>query len=211
MTISEPVTMLTDYMIFGQSVLLAWLLQRSRGDTPNISRALWTWSLVAIGLAALFGGTHHGFSLIIPEELNNYLWKTAIITVGFVSCLVVVGTAYASISKPWRNILVSISLAQLLIYVVWISSHDEFIYVILNYVPSMILVFILQAISFRQRRTGSELFIMSGIVVSFIGAGVQQSGFALHQHFNHNDIYHLIQMVGIYLFYRGVLHLKDLQ
>lgn len=209
MPISEPVTMLTDYLIFGQSMLLAWYLHGSRAGSKNRSKTLWTWALVAIGLASLFGGTYHGFSLVIPADLNNYLWKATTISIGFVSCLVVAGTAFATTAGAWRTVLVSISLIQLLIYTGWMATHDEFVYVILNYAPSMILVFILQAIALARRRLGSELFIMGGVVVSFVGAGVQQSGLALHHHFNHNDIYHLIQMVGIYLFYRGALKLRD--
>ena len=130
-------------------------------------------------------------------------------SIGFVSCFMVLGTVFASAKQPWRNVLTVISVIQLLGYLAWMTVHDEFVYVILNYVPSMILVFVLQAIVFAKRRIGSEKCIMSGIIVSFIGAGVQQSGFALHQHFNQNDIYHLIQMLGIYLLYRGALLLKD--
>jgi hypothetical protein len=32
---------------------------------------------------------------------------------------------------------------------------------------------------------------------------VQRSGFALHRHFNHNDLYHVVQMLGTWLLYRG--------
>jgi hypothetical protein len=47
------------------------------------------------------------------------------------------------------------------------------------------------------------------VLVSFLAAGVQFNEIALHQHFNHNDLYHVIQMGGMYLFYRGALVLKD--
>lgn len=201
--------MLTDYMIFGQSMLLAWRLQRSLGRINNISKRLWVWALVAIGFASLFGGTYHGLSLIIPEDLNDYLWKLTTISIGFVSCLIVLGTLFATTKGPWRYSLAALSLVQLLVYIAWMMTHDDFVYVIANYVPSMVFVFVLQAISLVKRNTGSEVFIMSGVFISFVGAGIQQSGFALHQLLNHNDIYHLIQMVGIYLFYRGALDLGD--
>ena len=32
---------------------------------------------------------------------------------------------------------------------------------------------------------------------------------ALHRHFNHNDLYHVIQIVALYLFYRGGALLVD--
>jgi hypothetical protein len=47
-------------------------------------------------------------------------------------------------------------------------------------------------------------------LVSCLAAAVQFNGIALHQHFNHNDLYHVVQMGGMYLFYRGALILKDL-
>jgi hypothetical protein len=34
-------------------------------------------------------------------------------------------------------------------------------------------------------------------------AVVQHSGPSLHSHFNHNALNHVIEMAGIYLFYRG--------
>ena len=52
-------------------------------------------------------------------------------------------------------------------------------------------------------------WIIGGVLVSFGAAGIQQSGIALHQHFNHNDIYHVVQMAGVYLLYRGARLLRD--
>jgi hypothetical protein len=46
-------------------------------------------------------------------------------------------------------------------------------------------------------------------VVSVLAATIQVNGVALHHDFNHNDLYHVIQMGGMYLFYRGALVLKD--
>ena len=48
-----------------------------------------------------------------------------------------------------------------------------------------------------------------GVLVSFMAAAVQVNGVALHDHFTHNDLYHVIQTGGMYFFYRGALLLKD--
>jgi hypothetical protein len=39
--------------------------------------------------------------------------------------------------------------------------------------------------------------------VSVLAALVQQSGLTLHRNFNHNDLYHVIQLVALWLLYRG--------
>ena len=45
--------------------------------------------------------------------------------------------------------------------------------------------------------------------VSIAAAAVQQSGVRLHQHFNHNDLMHVVQMGGVWLLYKGGARLRD--
>jgi hypothetical protein len=52
-------------------------------------------------------------------------------------------------------------------------------------------------------------WIVAGVALSAAAALVQASGFALHRHFNHNDLYHVIQLAAIVLFYRGARRLTD--
>ena len=47
-------------------------------------------------------------------------------------------------------------------------------------------------------------WMLAGVAVSVLAGLVQASGFALHAHFNHNDLYHLIQAAAMLLFYQGV-------
>jgi hypothetical protein len=49
----------------------------------------------------------------------------------------------------------------------------------------------------------------AGIAVTLIGALVQQTGFRHHADFNHNDAYHVIQLVALYLFFKGASRLRD--
>jgi hypothetical protein len=51
--------------------------------------------------------------------------------------------------------------------------------------------------------------VVAGVALTFAAAGVQQSGFDLHRHLNHNDLQHLVQMVAVWLLYKGGSHLAD--
>jgi hypothetical protein len=51
--------------------------------------------------------------------------------------------------------------------------------------------------------------VLGAIAVSALAALVQYHRVALHQHFNHNDLYHVIQIAGVALFYRGGKLLRD--
>jgi hypothetical protein len=42
------------------------------------------------------------------------------------------------------------------------------------------------------------------VAVSVLAGLAQASGLALHERFNHNDLYHVLQIAAMFLFYRGV-------
>ena len=88
-------------------------------------------------------------------------------------------------------------------------NHDGFIYVIYNYVPSMIALVVLHGYSWYSQRDVASPWIIAGVAVSFAAAGIQQSGWSLHEHFNYNDLYHLVQMAGLLLFYTGARVLRE--
>jgi hypothetical protein len=47
--------------------------------------------------------------------------------------------------------------------------------------------------------------MLAGVALSVAAALAQALGVALHRHFNHNDLYHVIQIAAMLLFYRGIL------
>ena len=65
--------------------------------------------------------------------------------------------------------------------------------------------------AYLRREDGTVKWIASGVLVTLIGLTVQQTGFRRHSEFNHNDIYHLIQIAAFYLLFRGARTLSDRQ
>jgi hypothetical protein len=55
----------------------------------------------------------------------------------------------------------------------------------------------------------SAIWVIAGVIVSGIAASVLSIQFTLANGFSTNDLYHLIQMVALYLFYRGVCVLSE--
>ena len=96
----------------------------------------------------------------------------------------------------------------LVVYLVAVTRNDDFKIVILFYTPAMTLVLLAMLYSWLRFQSEGTVWVIISILLSFGGAIVQQSGMAFHKHFNHNDIYHVIQMGGMYLLYKGVILLK---
>jgi hypothetical protein len=98
---------------------------------------------------------------------------------------------------------------KVLFYSIWMFRHNDFKYVIYDYVPSMLAVLFLAIYAFIKTKSPFAVWLIIGVVISFVAAGIQQSGLSLHRHFNHNDLYHVVQMVGLWFLYRSVLNIEQ--
>jgi hypothetical protein len=65
--------------------------------------------------------------------------------------------------------------------------------------------------AYIQREDGTVKWIAGGAVVTVIGLIVQLTGFRSHLDFNHNDIFHVIQIAAFYLLFKGACTLRDRQ
>jgi hypothetical protein len=60
-----------------------------------------------------------------------------------------------------------------------------------------------------SRADPASYWVLAAIAVSAVAGAVQFYRVALHEHFNHNDLYHVIQIVGVVLFFRGGKLLRE--
>ena len=180
---NEPVTVLTDYALGVVSLVLGWkLMVRAR---------FWALAFLALGAAALLGGTWHGF------WQDERLWKATTLAVGVASFGMVAGSAVQTTSGPSSWLIVVLAGVKLLAYSAWMLAHDDFIWVVADTASALLIVGAL----YLWRRKG---WLLAGVAVSVAAGLVQASGLALHEHFNHNDLYHVVQTAAMFLFYRGL-------
>jgi hypothetical protein len=203
--ISEPATLLTDYVLAGVTAWLAWSLFRARGGQR--ARALWALAFAALALAAALGGTWHGFAPSFAAIAVVLVWKATVLCVGVGSFGMLAGSAMSTTAGNARKALLAVAAAKLAVYSAWMVGHSEYIYVIADTGTALVLVAALHLRSAARDR--ASRWILAGVGVSVLAAGVQASGFALHRNFNHNDLYHVIQIAAMILFYAGARRLHD--
>jgi len=58
-------------------------------------------------------------------------------------------------------------------------------------------------------RREDGMWIAVAVAVGVVGLLIQRSGFRTRQPFNHNDIFHVIQIVAMFLFFMGARNLCD--
>lgn len=180
---NEPVTALTDYAL---AVVCGVLGFRLRVRAP-----CWALAFGALALAALLGGTWHGFWRGAP------LWKATTLAVGVASLSMVVGSALQTARGRLRRGLIAFAVAKFVCYAAWMLRHDDFIWVVADTASALLIVGALYLWRFKG-------WMLVGVAVSVIAGAAQASGIALHPHFNHNDLYHVIQIAAMFAFYRGL-------
>jgi hypothetical protein len=189
MTIHEPMTLATDYLLAAACGGFSLLLLRM----TSAATGWWALALAATAAAALFGGTHHGFPALLP----GLLWKATLVAAGAASCAMLVATGIATRIAP--QFFFWLALLKFAAYLAWIASHDDFLAVVIDSGGALAMVAALHAI----RGGPPWRWMIGGVAVAVVAAGVQAMKLAPHAQFNHNDVYHVIQIAAMWLLYRG--------
>jgi hypothetical protein len=205
--ISEPMTMITDIALGAVSAVLGWRLYRNAQEER--ARRCWGLAFGALAVSALLGGLHHGFAAVMTQATLAVSWKVTVFAIGVFSFGMMAGSVLDTTRGAVRAGLLAIAGAQLVAYAAWMLTRDAYGYVVLDTAIAMATLLLLHGWSAVSRRDEASCWALAGIAVSALAAAVQYYHVALHEHFNHNDLYHVIQIAAMALFFRGGKLLRD--
>lgn len=207
MIIAEPMTLFTDFALAGVTAGLGWHLYRAQEG--QAARAFWTAAFAALALSAVLGGIYHGFAPTLTEGARQFLWKATVLAVGVATFGMVAGSSIGTTTGTLRKLILAVAVSILVVYSGWIIWHDSYVYVIANAAIAMLLVGAMHGLTALRDADRASRWMLGGVVVSVIAAGVQAGGYTLHRNFNHNDLYHVIQIAATSLLYIGARQLRD--
>jgi hypothetical protein len=197
--IQHPSNVVTDYLL---AVVVFALAVRLLSQRAPLVR-WWALFFVLIATAAVTGGTFHGLETLAPEWLLTILWKVTVLAIGAGSAIFAAVSIELVVQRHLlRRTLLALVAIQFFSYASWMLWHDDFRYVVYQYGASAVLVLILFTASWKRHPQLSRP-VVAAIFVTIAGALVQQYRIALHQHFDHNDLYHVVQMLAMLLLYRA--------
>jgi hypothetical protein len=204
---AEETTAVTDVILAivafgGVAFLQAFLLSSNELWKINI----WSTAIGLIGLAAALGAAAHG--LVLSRILQRRIWLALNMALSLAVSLFVVGVVYDlwgfEISLATLPILLTAGLGFYLTTLIYPGIF--FLFIIYEVVA---LVFALGSYIFlaiHQDLPGAWL-MATGIVVSIIAAGIQANKsvfLTVIWRFDHNGIYHLVQVAGLMLLLIGL-------
>lgn len=203
--ITEPITTLTDYAIALETVVFTVLLFRN----APLSVKAWALAFLSVGIAAIAGGTYHGFHPILEFPARLALWQIMLYALGAASFFMLLATTLSTVSRRLQPWFIGIILAKLGIYLYQLSIRYSFRTAVLDYLVAMVVVLLLQIRAAYQGNVKSARWIIAGILVSGIAAAVLQTERQVVAQIRSVDLYHVLQGLGLYCLYQGVRLLKS--
>ena len=193
---------LTDYALTVLCFLFVFMLIK---DYSNSSLRNWFAILfLSVGLAAVLGGTVHGF---FHENSLSYaiFWDSTLLSIGvsalsawMIGAVIMFGTK----GRKAVSVLAIVNFAFYLFYVLFFNQ--SFGVAVANYLPAAFFLLIAFFMAYKRTVHRLALFALIGLILTFVAAGIQQLEIGIHaQYFNHNALYHLVQALGLFLVFRG--------
>jgi hypothetical protein len=210
MRVLEPDVTLTDYgLAIECAVLATWILGRS---SPHRPLRVWFASFFGtIGLAAVTGGTVHGF---FPNEHSlgfRVLWPLTLLAIG--------GTAVSAwaiggrlvLKEHWARRLTGAAAVVFVGYaVVVLAVTQTFAVAIAHYAPSAVVLLGAFTTRYLQGRQFAFGLGAASVALMLLGAMVQHLGVTVDPvYFNHNALYHAFQSVALGLLFLAARDLPD--
>ncbi len=203
-TMTEPDVALTDYALALECATLAWLV----GRTATRHADARTWAVLffgTIGLAAVLGGTVHGF---FPDPRTTgalLLWPGALLAVGLTS-LTAWGLGATLLIAPGAARWVVIAAAcGFVAYAFLIGLTPTFAVAVAHYLPAVVFLLAVLLVAHRRNPEGPGMIGAAGLLLTLVAALLQQAGIGVHRvYFDHNALYHVVQGVALVLVYVGV-------
>ncbi len=206
MSISEPSTLLSDYLLAAVAIGLGVRLAAAAAGSR--ARQLWSVAFVVGACAALAGGTIHGFSAWLDPLVRAWLWQCALLGSALAGALLLAGAALHTLRGNLLRLALAIVVAKLAVELAVIAgsglTRDAL------WAGAATIVLLLALTLLRARTDPAPLgWLLLGLALAAAGLAVQAARLTLHAHFNHNDLCHVFLTAALWPFYRAALRLKN--
>jgi hypothetical protein len=200
------VTAMTCFLAAGEAFLAAGYLL---GRMPLFASASGFWGLTMLFLAAglLIAGLDHGFFEPRGDTRGRMaMQKATWICTGIMTFFTLLSALYQFAPVDWRLPFIIAGLVQLLVFTVFAIRIHNYLVVIINYAPILLILLILNL--FGLPSGSGSCFFITGILISIAASACQALGVDTFSPLDRNGLYHVLLMAALVFFFVGGLALK---
>ena len=206
--VTEPMTVATNVVLAVLALVITVRLASHSAAGGSAAQGWLAAAMFATGLAALVGALAHGTDSAGHAALRERFWRGALYATGLIGAATVAAVAFFAARGVARTAILAFAGIKLVVFIVRATRRPEFSVAAIDYGGALAIMLVGAAYGAWRRAPGMT-WLIAGVLVSLVAGIVQARRLAPHRHFNHNDLYHVIQMAALYAFYRGGALLVD--
>jgi hypothetical protein len=200
---TERTTAATDLIL--ALVVVGGILWLWRAAPPGWRRAVWLVALAAFGASALLGAAAHGLAL--AGRLAGMLWQALYFLLGMAVALFIAGAL-----ADWRGeaeargkLPALLIVAALFYLATRLTGGDFRVFLVFEGTALVFALAVYGALGVRGRAgagtvaAAMALSLAAGVIQAMSSLSVR-----LGWEFDHNGLYHIVQMVGVVVLIRGL-------
>lgn len=204
----EPMTFATDFILGAVSLYCGIRISQLYWEKFCAFHFHLGWTFYMLSLAAFLDAIFHGFGPHFPESLRDFIWKAVLMSAGLAGIFLLLGSLSVVVAGNTYNLLRWIPVLGFFVFAFIVLGSGDILWVARFCGPVILFVLgMMIHLSVATGDGGARTFVL-GIAISLVGAVAWQAQLSPHPHFSHNDLYHLIQTVGIWVMYRGGLAIR---
>jgi hypothetical protein len=204
MPITEPTTLLTDYLLAAVALGLGARVADASSRAGSWPQRLWALAFGVGAAAAAAGGTVHGLRAVLGPLTQGLLWQCALLGSALAGALLVAGVAHDMLEGGVRRLALAAVAALLAVQLVWISRAGLTRDAVWAGATAIVLLLALTLLKARTDKAPLG-WLLLGLALAGAGLAVQAARVSLRLHFNHNDLCHVLLTAALWPFYRAGL------
>jgi hypothetical protein len=201
---TERTTAATDAVLALAAAIAILVLRRA--TPPSFGRAVWQAALTSLALASVLGAVAHGLEL--RPATRDLLWQPLYLALGVTMALFVVGAV-----RDWRGDAAGrrvlppmLALAVVFYGITWLTGGSFLAFVVYEAAAMLFSLAVYLGLARGPAPAGAAA-IAAALAVSLAAGAVQASDLGtvrLVWDFDHNGVFHLVQLVGLALLVTGL-------
>ena len=207
--VAEPMTVITNVVLAGVAFVLGVRLAYPAAAEGVASASFLALGFFATAMSAAFGAAAHGLDPRTDAAQRERCWRAALFAMGVIGAACIASVAFFTTRGPIRSAILVIAGLKLVAYFVSVSRRPQFRVAVADHGGALAVLLAGSVYAYVRWRAPAAPWLIAGVFVSVVAGVVQARRVVAHRHFNHNDLYHVAEMVALYLCYRGGALLVD--
>ena len=199
----EPTTFVSNIILFLMTLILGQKISDVYWQSFHPFHLHLSWSFYAVAAGSIIGSIFHGFGPHFSKLMREWIWKGVLASMGFTIFFLLMAGVSTVMPYDSYRITMRVAVIGLVLYGWQMVKFSGFGHSVKFIAIGMIFIFTaFTTLYWRLAHPGSA-YLFAGTILTVASGSLWTTGWSIHKQFNHNDLFHVIQMICLWFLYQG--------